>query len=149
VKKEFKIPLEEAQRRNVDVAGDRPHHFVATPKQLSEYLSNFHTSIPEITISASRDKLSLQSFLNGQINQGKQRRPRKILRARLDFQALSLILDFCAAEGVRALYTQMELPTTVFSEYFVKNDDAIALTVSLREFKVNKRHTWLLNASVS
>ena len=69
-KKAFRIPLEEADKRAVDLVAERPHSFTTTPKQFADYLGNFHTSVPEITVAASAHKLSLQSFLSGQVNQG-------------------------------------------------------------------------------
>jgi hypothetical protein len=125
VKKSYKIPFEESSRRAVDVDGVRPHRFSGTPKQFAEYVSNFHTSIPEITIAPSRTKVALQSFLSGQVNQGEFARV-----------ALSSTILAPSAEGVRALYTQMELPAAAFSDYNVKSDEQIHLTVSLRELKV-------------
>jgi hypothetical protein len=79
-------------------------------RQLSEYLVNFQAVIPEITLAPSSAGLLLKSFMSNQ----------------------SVAAD---SAGTRALYTNMDLPASIFADYRVPFADAMELTVTLREFK--------------
>jgi hypothetical protein len=79
-------------------------------QQLGEYLSNFQTVIPEITLAPSASGLLLKSFMSNQ----------------------SVSVE---GAGARALYTNMELPSSIFADYRVPFADPMELTVTLREFK--------------
>jgi hypothetical protein len=78
--------------------------------QLSEYLSNFQTVIPEITLAPCASGLSLKSFMSNQ----------------------SVSVE---GAGARALYTNMDLPSSIFADYRVPFAEPMELTVTLREFK--------------
>jgi hypothetical protein len=77
---------------------------------LGEYLANFQTVIPEITLAPCATGLSLKSFMSNQ----------------------SISVE---GAGARALYTNMDLPCSIFADYRVPFAEPMELTVTLREFK--------------
>lgn len=110
-KKSFRIPLDDSgAARQIPLPAQVPFGFTAAAKQLSEYLVNFQTVIPEITLAPSSAGLLLKSFMSTQ----------------------SVAAD---GAGTRALYTNMELPASIFTDFRVPFGDAMELTVTLREFK--------------
>ena len=109
--KQYRLPLDEdSSTRDVPLRAHLPYSLSTVAKQFGEYLHNFVTQIPEITLVPEPAALQLRSFVSAPAH------------------ALS--------SAPRALSTQLSLPSSLFSLYAPPvPPTTVNLTVSLKELK--------------